>query len=132
MGFIKKLFGGSEISEESKEVNTMPWLGLTSVEQLNKLKVASETKPQLIFKHSTRCGVSRMVMRQFEESYGFSNEDFDVYYLDLLNYRDVSNVIASMFQVMHQSPQLLVIKNGVVVAHASHGAILDVDLKNFV
>ncbi|WP_053991339.1 bacillithiol system redox-active protein YtxJ [Mangrovimonas sp. TPBH4] len=131
MGFIKKLFGG-EASEANKVVNEMPWLRLTTIDQLNELKSASESKTQLIFKHSTRCGVSRMVLRQFEESYGCSNEDFDVYYLDLLSYRDVSNAIASMFQVMHQSPQLLIVKNGVVVAHASHGAILDVDLKSFV
>lgn len=132
MGFIKKLFGGDKDIEERKELGKVSWCALTTVEQLNELKEASQTKPQLIFKHSTRCGVSRMVLRQFEGAYGFPEEDFDLNFLDLLNYREVSNAISSMFQVMHQSPQLLVIKNGVVVAHASHSAILELNLNDYV
>ena len=132
MEFLKKLLGGHNEISEVEASGGIPWINLTSVEQLEKIKYNSEAKTQLIFKHSTRCGVSRMVMRQFEESYGFSKDDFDVYFLDLLGYRDVSNAIASLFQVVHQSPQLVVVKNGVVADHASHGAILDVDLNNFI
>ena len=58
--------------------------------------------------------------------------NLDLYYLDLLSYREVSNETGYKFQVMHQSPQLLVIKNGVVVAHASHGAINEIDLTKFI
>lgn len=85
----------------------------------------------MIFKHSTRCGISSMVMKQFVATYNFTENEMDLYYLDLLSYRDVSNEVGYKFQVMHQSPQLLVIRNGVVVAHASHGAINDLDLNRF-
>ena len=105
----------------------LPWIALNSMAQLHTIVENSKTKTQLIFKHSTRCGISRMVMNQFIAAYDLDAKA-DVYYLDLLNYRDVSNEVGYKFQVLHQSPQLLVIKNGVVVAHASHGAINDLDL----
>jgi bacillithiol system protein YtxJ len=124
---FKKLFGSSEPKEEK----VLPWLPLTSINQLEEISTKSESKTQLIFKHSTRCGVSRMVMNQFESAYN-SDLNADLYYLDLLSYRDVSNEVGYKFQVMHQSPQLLVIRNGVVVAHDSHGSINEMDLERLV
>lgn len=125
---FKKLFGGST---EPKEEKVLPWINLNSLSQLNEIEEKSKTKTQVIFKHSTRCGISRMVMNQFVEAYDV-DANLDLYYLDLLSYRDVSNDVGYQFQVMHESPQLLVIKNGVTVAHASHGGINDLDLLRFV
>ncbi|WP_111682957.1 bacillithiol system redox-active protein YtxJ [Winogradskyella tangerina] len=123
---FKKMFG----SKSPKEEKELPWIALNSLEQLKMIEEQSKIKTQLIFKHSTRCGISRMVMNQFIELYDES-ADVDLYYLDLLSFRDVSNEVGYKFQVMHQSPQLLIIKNGVAVAHASHGAINDLDLSRF-
>ena len=128
MGLINKLFGGSS---EPKEEKVLPWIPLSELEQLDTITEKSSTKTQVIFKHSTRCGISRMVMNQFVGAYNLTENDLDLYYLDLLNYRDVSNEVGYKFQVIHQSPQLLVIKNGVVVAHDSHGAINEIDLSRF-
>ncbi|WP_044398596.1 bacillithiol system redox-active protein YtxJ [Lacinutrix sp. Hel_I_90] len=124
---FKKLFG----SKEPKEEKILPWKQLTTVDQLKTIEELSKGRTQLIFKHSTRCGISRMVMNQFEAAYDL-DLNVDLYYLDLLNYRDVSNESGYKFQVMHQSPQLIVVKNGVVVAHASHGAINELDLERYV
>ena len=129
MGLINKLFGGST---ESKEEKMLPWFLLTEVAQLVAISEKSNTKTQVIFKHSTRCGISRMVMNQFVEAYVLTENDLDLYYLDLLNYREVSNETGYKFQVLHESPQLIVIRNGAVVAHASHGAINDIDLTRFI
>lgn len=129
MGFINKLFGGSS---EPKEEKVLPWLPLTTEAQLETIEDRSKTKTQIIFKHSTRCGISSMVMNQFVASYELTAKDLDLYYLDLLNYRSVSNEVGYKFQVLHESPQLLVIKNGVVVAHQSHGAINSLDLSSFI
>tara|TARA_R110002049_G_scaffold309212_1_gene518701 strand:- start:26245 stop:26634 length:390 start_codon:yes stop_codon:yes gene_type:complete len=129
MGFIKKLFGNSA---ETKEEKTLPWIPLDALSQLEIIKEKSTTKTQVVFKHSTRCGISRMVMNQFVEAYNMAENDLDLYYLDLLNYREVSNEVGYRFQVIHESPQLLVIKNGIVVAYASHGQINDLDLQKFV
>jgi len=125
---FKKMFGGSR---EPKEEKILPWINLNSLLQLNEIDEKSKTKTQVIFKHSTRCGISRMVMKQFVDAYDVDN-NLDLYYLDLLGYRDVSNEVGYKFQVMHQSPQLLVVKNGVTVAHDSHGAINSIDLNAFV
>ncbi|WP_430467927.1 bacillithiol system redox-active protein YtxJ [Winogradskyella ouciana] len=124
---FKKIFGSSEPKEEK----ILPWIPLTSTEQLSTIEDQSKTKTQLIFKHSTRCGISRMVMNQFVSDYDL-NLNADLYYLDLLSYRDVSNEAGHKFQVLHESPQLLVIKNGAVVAHASHGGINEIDLAKFI
>ena len=129
MGLFNKIFSGSS---EPKEEKLLPWIALSKVEQLQEIDEKSKTKTQVIFKHSTRCGISRMVMKQFIDAYNQSETNLDLYYLDLLSYRDVSNETGYKFQVMHESPQLLIIKNGVVVAHASHGSINDLDLDRFI
>jgi len=128
MGLLNKIFGGSR---EPKEEKLLPWIVLNSLEQLSTIEQRSKTKIQVIFKYSTRCGVSSMVMNQFVSNYNFTQDEMDLYYLDLLSYRDVSNEVGYKFQVIHASPQLLVIKNGVVVAHASHGAINGIELERY-
>jgi len=128
MGLLNKIFGGSS---EPKEEKLLPWIMLNSLEQLSNIPQRSKTKTQVIFKYSTRCGVSSMVMNQFVSNYNFTEGEMELYYLDLLSYRDVSNEVGYKFQVIHASPQLLVIKNGVVVAHASHGAINRIDLEQY-
>ena len=123
MNLFKSMF--SNRSEE-KEATTsfVNWIPLTNIDQFQKLKETSKNETVLIFKHSTRCIISRMVLKQFEKSFDGEGQNLNMYYLDLLNYRAISNEIASSFNVIHQSPQLLVIKNGVVVKHASHHDIL--------
>ncbi|MEO0527270.1 MAG: bacillithiol system redox-active protein YtxJ [Bacteroidota bacterium] len=130
MGFFNSLLGKNNQSEKKEKV--LPWIPLTSVDQLNEIEKKSNGKAQVIFKHSTTCGISRMVMNMFIGSYDFKAEELDLYYLDLHSYREVSNETGYKFQVMHQSPQLLVIKNGTVVAHESHGAISEMDLGKYV
>jgi len=117
--------------EEKPEKKVIPWIGLTDLNQLNDIKQNSKGKTQLIFKDSTRCGISKMVIRQFVSNYDYDDQ-IDAYYLDLLNYRPISEEVAASFQVMHQSPQLLVIKNGVVVHHASHHEISAHNLEPYV
>lgn len=129
MGLLNKLFG---VTSEAKEEKVLPWIPLNDLKQLNHIEKKSSAKTQVIFKHSTRCGISRMVMKQFIDTYNFTEKDLDLYYLDILNHRDVSNEVGYKFQVIHESPQLLVIKNGVVLVHASHGAINSVNLAKFI
>lgn len=129
MGLFSKLFGSSIEPKEKKE---LPWVDLNNVNQLPAIIEASKYKTQVIFKHSTRCSISRMVINQFVEEYAFSEDDIDLYYLDLIANREVSNAVADTFLVVHESPQVLVIKNGAVVGHDSHGSINDLDLKQFI
>ncbi|PKQ46426.1 bacillithiol system redox-active protein YtxJ [Confluentibacter flavum] len=129
MGLFNKLFSSSV---EQKEEKTLPWIDLNTLSQLQTIKDKSTTKTQVIFKYSTRCSISRIVKNQFVEDYEFNDHDLELYYLDLLTYREISNVVANTFNIVHESPQMLVIKNGIVVLHASHGAINNLDLKRFI
>lgn len=124
MGFFDNLFGSASAAKDDK---ALPWIPLQHIHQLDTIKEASKTHLQIIFKHSTRCGISRMVINQFATHYTLTENQADLYYLDLLNFRDLSNEVGYVFQVIHQSPQVLVIKNGVVVAHASHSDINHLD-----
>ncbi|MDT0539953.1 MULTISPECIES: bacillithiol system redox-active protein YtxJ [Croceitalea] len=130
MGIFNDLFGKS--SEMKKEKKSLPWIPLNSVEQLKEIEQKSATKTQVIFKHSTSCGISRMVLNMFTDKYDIASNQMDIYFLDLLANRDVSNETGIHFQVLHQSPQLLIIKNGVTVFHTSHGAISEVQLEQYI
>jgi len=99
----------------------MNWHTLTSEEQLEQIKVASQTKPQLIFKHSTRCGISSMSLNRLNREPDFEKADFHL--LDLIAYRNISQKIAADFQVQHESPQVLLIKNGECIYEESHNGI---------
>lgn len=100
----------------------MNWHNLTNIEQLDIIQKASFSKPQVIFKHSTTCSISNMAFSRFERAAAPDHIDF--YYLDLLNYRAISNEIAEKFQVHHESPQVLLIKNGECTYDESHYGIM--------
>jgi bacillithiol system protein YtxJ len=99
----------------------MDWIELTSESQLAEIKEHSKITPQLIFKHSTRCSISSVVKNRLERSIPPENVDF--YFLDLIKNRNISNKIAESFDVFHESPQVLLIKNGECVYDESHSGI---------
>ena len=109
----------------------MNWNYLESTAELDALEKESFKKLVFIFKHSTRCGISRMVLRQFEKEFN-PQETIAPYFLDLLEFRDISNEIAARFGVTHQSPQIIVIKDGKTVYNASHDRIDADELEQFV
>ncbi len=116
-------FKKEDTSKKVKENSKFTWIDLTSIDQLLEIQEQSKITPVVIFKHSTRCVISRMVLREFERSFPEKGSSCCLYFLDLLAYRDISNKIAATFQVFHQSPQLIVIKNGEAVYNASHNEI---------
>lgn len=127
MSLFNSVFSNSKTSDNSK--NNINWIPLTDLGQLNEIIELSNEKPVAIFKHSTRCSVSRMALKQFENEFN-SPDSVETYFLDLIAYRDVSNEIATRFQVVHQSPQLVLIKEGKSVYNASHSDIDAQELKS--
>lgn len=99
----------------------MDWHKLINENQLEELLETSQERPQLIYKHSTRCGTSSLIKARLERAPAPDGMDF--YFLDLIAYRSLSDKIAQIFGVRHESPQVLLIKNGECVYHESHGAI---------
>lgn len=99
----------------------MNWISLTDIAQLDSITNNSFDTPQVIFKHSTRCSISSMALNRLEREEAPTNADF--YYLDLIKHRDISNAITDKFDVYHESPQILVIKNGECIYDESHQGI---------
>jgi bacillithiol system protein YtxJ len=99
----------------------MAWIQLQSAEQLNNIK--QQQGYSLIFKHSTRCSISMMAKRRLELDWEDLPENMPLYFLDLIQHRDISNQIVQLFQVHHESPQLLLIKDGECILDQSHGGI---------
>jgi len=119
MSFLKSVFGSNE---EKQSLSKVGWRPLTDLGQLNEIIDLSTEKTILIFKHSTRCSISRMALRQFENEFDLQDKVIP-YFLDLLEFRNVSNEIVSRFDVVHQSPQLILIKDGKAIYNASHSDI---------
>ncbi|MBI3883622.1 MAG: bacillithiol system redox-active protein YtxJ [Sphingobacteriales bacterium] len=99
----------------------MNWIPLKNEAQLTEIKNRSKDKAQLIFKHSTRCNISSLAKSRLERTEEPPNIDF--YYLDLIEYRNISAKIAEEFAVFHESPQILLIKNGECIYDESHSGI---------
>lgn len=119
MSFFDKIFGGKEEAKEQKSF----W---KKIESEDDLKIAIENSYAYkiaIFKHSTSCFISKTVLKNFErdlENLENKEDIADLYFLDLLAYRPISNKIAEDLEIRHESPQLLVIENGKVINDASH------------
>ena len=99
----------------------MTWIALQSEEELDAIKEKSFTRPQVIFKHSTRCSISSVAKSRLDKS--GTQTEIDYYYLDLIKFRSISNKIAEEFKIFHQSPQVLIIKNGECIYNESHSGI---------
>ena len=122
MGFFDKMFK-AEDKGDNLDKPGVPWIQLDSLEMLEQVDAESFNQPVAILKHSTSCGISRMVLRQFEKDYDLESDSVKLYFLDLLRFREISNRIASKFNVPHESPQLIILKDGKVVHDSSHSAI---------
>ena len=131
MNFLKNIFKENTSNSTESTNENVKFYTLDKMEQFDEIDEISQTKPVVLFKHSTRCSISRMALKQFDAEFNYPEEKIDWYLLDLLNHRDLSNEIASRFNIVHQSPQIVVIRNGKAVFNASHDSISAEDLKQF-
>ncbi|MFZ4928570.1 bacillithiol system redox-active protein YtxJ [Chryseobacterium sp. Mn2064] len=116
MSFFDKIFGGKSENPEQKSF----WKKIESEEDLAQAIENSHRHKIAIFKHSTSCFISRTVLKNFEREVENADQPLELYYLDLLAYRPISNKIASDFEIRHESPQMIVIQDGKAVNNASH------------
>lgn len=100
----------------------LSWEKLTEIKELDDIVQMSNNQPVIIFKHSTRCSISAMAKDRLERQWT-PEHSAPVYYLDLIRYRPVSDKIAELFSVEHQSPQVLLIAKGKCTYNASHSMI---------
>jgi bacillithiol system protein YtxJ len=102
----------------------MKWHQLDSLSQLEQIDKESENQNILLFKHSTRCGISNTALNRIERNWKEEHSEIiKPYDLDLLNHRDISNQVAAKYQVKHESPQAIVISKGRSIFSQTHSEI---------
>lgn len=106
----------------------MSWIDLVSPEQLQEIRSESQKSPVMIFKHSTTCSISAMAFHRLQRN---SAPKIKTYYLDLHAHREISNLVERTFDVLHESPQVLIIDKGEAIYHRSHGDINPSDIREF-
>ena len=114
------LSGGEGAASDEGRI---PWEPLEDIRQLDVILEQSHERPQLIFKHSTRCGISAVMLRRLEQNWREAHEAADFHFLDILSHRPVSQAVADHIGLPHQSPQVLLIRKGELLASASHSGI---------
>jgi len=110
-------------SSGSSAATPFPWKHITSPEELETAWAGSHGKPAVFFKHSTRCSISSMALRSFQSDWNLGEMRFDLYFIDLIAHRDVSNALAEKSAVVHQSPQVIVANGEKSIYNASHEQI---------
>lgn len=121
-------------SKKNKKENTrgIDWKSLDTAATLEEIKQQSNDQTIMLFKHSTRCSISASALDRLERSWDNQEmEGIQPYFLDLIRYREVSNQVAQEFGVAHQSPQLILIRDGKAVYDNSHFGINYQELKEF-
>jgi len=112
--------------------NSSIWQSISRLSQIEEIVENSFSKPQVIFKHSTRCGISRLAKNRMERGWDFDLDQVDLHYLDLLTYRPISNHIAERTGIVHESPQMILIIEGKAVFSASHAEVVPDAIMPFV
>jgi bacillithiol system protein YtxJ len=113
------------------EKKAFSWKNLNEMSAWEEVLKASESRPQIVFKHSTRCIISKTVLRNLEGAWKASAHDSELYYLDLISNRDISNRIAADTGIHHESPQLIILEKGRAVYDRSHHSIEAEDIQKF-
>jgi len=107
----------------------MNWKRITTTEHLSQLEEESRDNSVLIFKHSTRCSISDSALGRLQRNWKEENaEQMSCYYLDLIQFRDLSNRVAEKYGIRHESPQALIIRDGKCVFSQTHSQIRLSDL----
>jgi bacillithiol system protein YtxJ len=119
MGIFDKIFGNKKV-EVPEPQEKLEWFQIASVADLDAAIEYSQHQPILLFKHSTRCSISSSALDRLQRNWKGLEVNVKAFYLDLLSHRDISSDIAAKLQVEHQSPQMIIVKDGKAIFNASH------------
>ncbi len=112
------------MADENKDIVGFPWNSINAVKDLMEIWENKNDKVKLFFKHSKRCNISDMALSRFERNWNLTETtEVELYFIDLIAYRDVSNMLSQLSSIIHQSPQVIVFRNDEVIHTSSHGSI---------
>ena len=118
-------------TEETTPNQPFNWFTIKSKEQFQELDRLSKDKLMVIFKHSTMCPISSMALKRFQKEADFDTEQVDLFFVNVIDQQAIADAIGEYYGVVHQSPQLLIIKNGEAVYHSSHSAVVPSAVNRF-
>ncbi len=113
----------------SKSHQNVKWVHFSDEQQLSQFIEESNHKTVMFFKHSTRCSISSMAKSRLENDWDLDEEVTPIY-VDLIAHRNISNLLADKFAVQHESPQIILVKDGISIYDTSHNQISVGDIKN--
>ena len=90
---------------------------------------ASHHRPVVICKHSATCGISAQALDSLEEWFGAESRTPEAYIVTVQTHRALSTGLAERFGIRHETPQLLLLRDGVVTWHASHHHVRGAELQ---
>lgn len=122
MGFFKKIAQALS-SEQATGSNQEVWRKVASEEDVDQILSASNFRPQIVFKHSSSCGISFFAKRSLDTPKLLENEDVDLHLIDVIRERSISLAFAERMGIRHESPQIFVLKNEEVQWHDSHNSV---------
>lgn len=99
------------------------WNVINETTQVDEVLERSHRQPQLLYKHSNRCGTCMFAKSEIESSSGEIKEKAGMHFVDVIRSRAVSDYIAEKLNLRHESPQAILLVDGKVVWHNSHSAI---------
>jgi bacillithiol system protein YtxJ len=97
--------------------NVMAFVEIQTQQQLEEFLAAANGGPAILFKHSDSCGISARAYRDM------SQLAQQVGIITVQNARDLSSEIERRFNLPHETPQALIVRNNQVVWNASHGRV---------
>ena len=118
-------------TEETTPDKSFNWFTIKSKEQFQELDRLSKDKLMVIFKHSTMCPISSMALKRFQKEADFDTEQVDLFFVNVIDQQAIADAIGEYYGVVHQSPQLLIIKDGEAVYHSSHSAVVPSAVNRF-
>ncbi len=118
MSFFQKL--GDIFNPESESRADFGWRSINDDDALREIVMASNTKPQVIYKHSTRCATSFFALKNVQRISGEGRKKADFYMVDVIGQRTLSFQVAELLGIHHESPQLIILKDGEVCWHGAH------------
>lgn len=97
-----------------------PLVRIERIEDVDDLLAASADTPVLVYKHSYSCGTSAYALDELMDLLHGPAPEARYAMVGVQTHRDVSNAIAARLGVRHETPQVLLIRDGQVVWSASH------------
>ena len=86
----------------------------------------------LVFKHSNKCEVSKVVYKRLQDALDNKTLNISIFMLVVQDSRELSDFIEKETKIKHETPQIILFKDGKVIYTESHYKILSEIVASYV